>query len=265
MPSNRLESAIMQAECLQVLIDVVADIDVFAAGTEGHAFGYSAERLAGADAQRAAIAEPARMTRRLTRAGLSVREETAFQGGDGYLLFGSEGLASATIARIAEHVFDEDALPNAQRLPSDPVYADPDFAADFFLTIQKGMEGLVENRGYAALLGTFGPALLDPTGSRPGARQAEGVGGPATIRHPRELRAIPNNAILQQLGWCANTLQGLGAALARHPAEFAELMNSSPRFRRAIDFARHALRHSDLDVLHAIIATLDPTNSAASS
>ena len=80
------------------------------------------------------------------------------------------------------------------------------------------MEGLVEDPGYAALLGTFGPALLDSTGSRPGARQAEGMGGPAVIRHPRELRAIPNNAILQQLGWCANTLQGLGTALARHPA-----------------------------------------------
>ncbi|RYE91752.1 MAG: hypothetical protein EOO78_29985 [Oxalobacteraceae bacterium] len=120
------------------------------------------------------------------------------------------------------------------------------------------MEGLVEDAGYAALLGTFGPALLDPTGSRPGARQSEGLAGPSMIHHPRELRAIPNNAILQQLGWCANTLQGLGAALVRHPQEFADLMKSSPRFRRAIEFAEHALRHSDLDVLHAVVATLDP-------
>ena len=36
----------------------------------------------------------------LNRAGLAVREESAFQGGDGYLLFGTPELASATITRI---------------------------------------------------------------------------------------------------------------------------------------------------------------------
>ena len=75
------------------------------------------------------------------------------------------------------------------------------------------MEALVDDQGYAALLGTFGPSLIDVTGSRPTARQADGMVGAARIRHPRELRAIPNNAILQQLGWCANTLQGIGAAV----------------------------------------------------
>ena len=101
------------------------------------------------------------------------------------------------------------------------------------------MEALVEDRGYAALLGAFGPALLDPTGSRPAARQSDGMAGAgARSRHPRELRAIPNNAILQQLGWCANTLQGLGAAASRHPETFADMRESSPRFRRALDLAR---------------------------
>ncbi len=83
------------------------------------------------------------------------------------------------------------------------------------------------------------------------------AGGPAVIRHPRELRAIPNNAILQQLGWCANTLQGLGAAAARHPRS-SPTAGASPRFRRALDFAAHALAHSDLDVLRAVIGMLDP-------
>jgi phosphoenolpyruvate carboxylase len=110
------------------------------------------------------------------------------------------------------------------------------------------MQELVEDPGYAALLGAFGPALLDKTGSRPAARQSDGMGGPATIRHPSELRAIPNNAILQQLGWCANTLQGLGVAAARHPEAFLELMDGSPRFR-----------HSDIDVLRAEIAMFEPT------
>jgi phosphoenolpyruvate carboxylase len=84
------------------------------------------------------------------------------------------------------------------------------------------------------------------------------MGGPATIRHPRELRAIPNNAILHQIGWLANTLQGIGAAAARHPETFTELLARSPRFRNALDLARHALANSDLDVLRAVVATLDP-------
>ena len=152
----------------------------------------------------------------MNKAGLAVREEAAFQGGDGYLLFGTPALALATIARIAEHTFHPAAGPI-----EDPIYADPDFVADFFATVQAGMQQLVEDAGYAALLGAFGPALIDATGSRPSARQSDGVA--TRIGHPRELRAIPNNAILQQIGWCANTLQGLGAAAARHPETFAEM------------------------------------------
>jgi len=161
------------------------------------------------------------------------------------------GLALATVARVAEHAFQP---PPTQ---PDPVYAESDFAAGFFATASNAMQELVEDPGYAALLGAFGPALLDATGSRPSARQTD-AGGPATIRHPRELRAIPNNAILQQLGWCANVLHGLGAAAGRDPELFAELRQASPRFRRALELVEHAARHSDLDVLRATVSMLDP-------
>ena len=184
-------------------------------------------------------------------AGITTRDESAFQGGDGYLLFGTPELALATVARIARHAFA--AVPKS----ADPIYADPDFAADFFAQIGLSMQGLVEDPGYASLLGAFGPALLDPSGSRPSARHSDS-GGPALIRHPRELRAIPNNAILQQLGWCANTLQGVGMAAARAPEQFVDMMQESPRFKRAMQFAEHALRHSDLDVLRATVAMIDP-------
>jgi len=186
------------------------------------------------------------------RAGIFQRDESSFQGGDGYLLFDTPELAMASIARIAEHAFD--VLPSG----TDPIYAEADFAADFFATIGAAMHELVEDPGYASLLGTFGPALLDTTGSRPAIRQSESVVGAAIIKHPRELRAILNNAILQQLGWCANTLQGIGAAAARQPELFAELRERSPRFRRALDLVRQALAHSDLDVLRASIALVDP-------
>ncbi len=227
----------------------LAEVEVVLFDTHGESIGRGAHP--GSMADRLKYISPTRSRMAFAAAGIATREESAFQGGDGYLFFGTPALASATIARIAEHAYATMVGGN------DPIYAEPDFAADFFATIGGGMRELVEDPGYAALLGTFGPALLDPTGSRPSARQSDS-GGPAMIRHPRELRAIPNNAILQQLGWCANTLQGLGAAAARHREEFLPLLDTSPRFRRAVDFASHALAHSDLDVLRAVVGLVDP-------
>ena len=230
----------------------LAAIEVVFFDTHGESIGRGAhpDRLT----DRLAYLAPPASRQALARAGLVVREESAFQGGDGFLVFATPELATAAIARIAEHAFA------SAPAVADPIYAEPDYVADFFATIRAAMEELVEDPGYAALLGVFGPALLDPTGSRPAARQTDGLGGPALIRHPRELRAIPNNAILQQLGWCANTLYGLGAAAARQPDIFAELRTGSERFRIALDLARHALTHSDLDVLRAVVASLDATS-----
>ncbi len=229
----------------------VSGVEVILFDTHGESIGRGAHP--GSLADRLKYLSPTASRQALSKAGLKVREEAAFQGGDGYLLFGTPELALATITRIAEQTYHPAAGPI-----EDPVYANPDFAADFFATIRSAMEGLVEDAGYAALLGAFGPSLLDKTGSRPSARQTDGMGAAARIRHPSELRAIPNNAILQQIGWCANTLQGIGAAAARHPETFNELRQTSRRFHRAMDFAAHALAHSDIEVLRAVIATLDP-------
>jgi phosphoenolpyruvate carboxylase len=229
----------------------VRGVEVILFDTHGESIGRGAHP--GSLADRLKYLSPTASRQALFRAGLAVREESAFQGGDGYLLFGTPELALATITRIAEQTYHPAAGPI-----EDPVYADPDFAADFFATVRAGMEALVEDTGYGSLLGAFGPALLDRTGSRPSARQSDGMAGASRVRHPRELRAIPNNAILQQLGWCANTLQGIGAAAARHPETFAEMHAKSRRFRRAMDLATHGLAHSDIDVLRAVIATLDP-------
>jgi len=226
-------------------------VEVILFDTHGESVGRGAHP--GSLADRLAYLSPPHARRALAAAGIATREESAFQGGDGYLLFGTPELALATVARIAEHAFPPEPLP-----APDPIYDEPDFSADFFATCRAGMQELVEDAGYAALLGAFGPALLDKAGSRPAARQADGMGGPALIRHPRELRAIPNNAILHQLGWLANTLQGLGAAAARHPETFSELRQSSARFRNALALPAHGLAHSDLDVLRAVVATLDP-------
>jgi phosphoenolpyruvate carboxylase len=78
------------------------------------------------------------------------------------------------------------------------------------------------------------------------------------ISHPSQLRAIPNNAILQQLGWMANSIHGLGAAAAANPDAFADLKGRSPRFARALAMASRAVACSDLGVLRAVVDTLDP-------
>ena len=227
----------------------LSDLEVVLFDTHGESIGRGAHP--GTLADRLLYLSPTAARATLAESGLRVREESSFQGGDGYLLFGTPDLALATIARVAEH-----ALRPTVTAP-DPIYREPDFAAGFFATVQSEFGELLEDPGYAALLGAFGPALLDPTGSRPSARQSDS-GGPATIRHPRELRAILNNAILQQLGWCANTLHGIGQAAARDPELFTELRQSSPRFRRALDFARAAAACSDLDVLRATVSLFDP-------
>jgi phosphoenolpyruvate carboxylase len=227
----------------------LTDVELLLFDTHGESIGRGAHPTALLDRLR--YLSPSVARQRFASAKIAVREESAFQGGDGYLLFGTPALAHATIAVIARHAFA--GVPTS----TDPIYEEQDFAADFFTSTGITMQALVEDQGYAALLGAFGPALLDPSGSRPSARQSDS-GAPAIIRHPRELRAIPNNAILQQLGWCANTLQGIGTAAARMPEQFADMRESSPRFRRAMDFAEHALRHSDLDVLRAVISLIDP-------
>ncbi len=203
-------------------------------------------------AERFDYLDPPAVRAAFARHRTAVRAEVAFQGGDGYLFFGTPALAQATVARLAEHAFAP--LPGGE---PDPVYAEGGFASDLFAGARAAFNGLVEDRGYAAMLGAFGPALLDRTGSRPANRQSDS-GGPVAISHPSELRAIPNNAVLQQLGFPANLMHGLGLGAAREPEAFHELLRRSPRFGNALAFARAGLALSDTQVLRGYVASLDP-------
>jgi len=233
----------------------LTDVDVILFDTHGESIGRGAHPFHLAD--RLKYLSPDRARLAFMQAGITIREESAFQGGDGYTIFGTAALAEATIATIANHVADMPRPGHDHALRLDQVYDAPDFASDFFSTIALTMANLVEDPGYGALLGAFGPSLIDKTGSRPSARQSDAA---LTIRitHPSQLRAIPNNAILQQLGWWADVLHGLGSAAARHPDTFEQFMSESPRFRRALDFARQALAHSNIEVLRAGTRMLDP-------
>lgn len=246
----------------------LSEIELAIFDTHGESIGRGAHPTSLRD--RLAYLAPEDARTRNRAAGIRVRLESSFQGSDGYLMFGTRALAGASVARIAEHVFaldiaDEDAFPDyalssgdtGADEADDPVYAEADFATEFFTVVRQDMEALVDDPGYAALLGTFGPSLIDRTGSRPAIRQTD-AGGPAMITHPRQIRAIPNNAILHQLGFLANSLHGLGRAAGRAPDLFRDMRRDSVRFSRAFRLVQHAASVSDLDVLRAYIDTLDP-------
>ena len=81
----------------------------------------------------------------------------------------------------------------------DLFYADTDYSLDFFLTIKEFNERIVADPDYAALLMGIGRNLLYRTGSRRVSR--EGVGSrPMQERRTAQMRAIPHNGVLQQLG-----------------------------------------------------------------
>jgi phosphoenolpyruvate carboxylase len=72
------------------------------------------------------------------------------------------------------------------------------------------------------------------------------------------LRAIPNNAILQQLGFMAITLHGVGRAISKDPELFQAMRERSARFGRSVQMVAAALDRTELDVLRAYVNTLNP-------
>jgi phosphoenolpyruvate carboxylase len=72
---------------------------------------------------------------------------------------------------------------------------------------------------------------------------------------PARMRAIPNNAILQQFGYVANVVAGLGAAVGSERDRFVELAKRSPRLRLLIEMIARAKQISSLN---AVVANAIP-------
>jgi phosphoenolpyruvate carboxylase len=226
-------------------------LEVILFNTHGESIGRGGHPQTLADRLR--YAAPPMSRSEFERRGLRVKEEVSFQGGDGYMPFMTPAAATATMREILAFALDV-----SDETRNDAIYAAPDYAAEFFATVQQEFSNLVDDPDYAALLSLFGTNLLYRTGSRPVAREAEGWGRPTKIEHPAQLRAIPNNAILQQLGFMANTLHGIGRAVAKDPEMFQAMRGRSPRFRRALQMVAAALDRTELDVLRAYVNTLNP-------
>jgi len=229
----------------------LADLEVVLFNTHGESMGRGGHP--GSLQDRLAYCAPAQNRQEFSRRGVRVREEDSFQGGDGYLPFFTLPAARATVRGLLTFGFAEIGE------SGDPIYERPGFASDFFATIQQSFDALAGDRDYPAFLSLFGTRVLNKTGSRPEQRQSEGAGQVRTFAHVSELRAIPNNGILQGLGDLANTTFGVARAAAKDPETFAQMARESDRFRRAMQMAHTAAELGDLPAARAYGATVNPS------
>ncbi len=193
--------------------------------------------------------------RKFQDTGIRAKEEISFQGGDGYALFITPQIAFASVARIVEYTLDQ---PGAELL-ADPAYGvEEDYIKEFFITIRRFNERVMDDPNYAALLDAFGANLLFPSGSRALKRQHDDLNLRINLTHPTQLRAIPHNGILQQLGHLANTVGGVGQAIVKDPERFQKVYKASPRLRRLLGMVEWALEFSDLEALKSYVDLFDP-------
>ncbi|MCW8914948.1 MAG: phosphoenolpyruvate carboxylase [Magnetovibrio sp.] len=229
----------------------VEDVDLLIFDTHGESIGRGAHPLSFAD--RLDYTYPPQARAQFQAAGIHVKQEVSFQGGDGYVYFAHPDLAFATVCRLLEHALNR----KKEAVSADVFYEDTDYSLDYFMTVKGFNERLMENTNYAATLNLFGTNLLYPTGSRKVKRQHEG-GAQVDLEHPSQVRAIPHNAILQQLGYFSNTISGHGKAMGKDQDRFVEVFQLSDRCRRFTAMVAYARHLSNLDALHGYVSLYDP-------
>ncbi len=200
--------------------------------THGESMGRGAHPASFADRLAWPLSPWAR--RRFAEAGVRLEPEVSFQGGDGYLWFATPELALATLTRIAR-------LRPAEAEPEgspDPFYERTDLSLDFYRSIRDHQREHLESRTYARAVTAFGLGLLNPTGSRVSRRQSD-ISADREMSL-RQIRAIPHNAILQQLGYPVNVIAGIGTAAQGNYEELAALVSESARGRQLIRLVRSA-------------------------
>jgi phosphoenolpyruvate carboxylase len=233
----------------------LTEVELVIFDTHGESIGRGAHP--GGFRDRFAYYDTAESRRRFRDAGITMREESSYQGSDGYQYFLTEETAFAVVTRVLEHCLEP------VDTAADPFYAERVYVGEFFASIEQFNAEVIQNRDYAALLGAWGTNMLWQTGSRPAKRQYDGASGRMSLDHPSQLRAIPHNSILQQLGMLANTIGGVGRAIAKDPETFHRLYGESPRFRRMLGMVEHAFKWTDLEVVKAYIDLYDPSTLLA--
>jgi len=225
---ERLQGRLSEAMIANGLTDVAALVF----NTHGESMGRGAHPSSFADRVAWPLSPWAR--RRFVRAGVRLEPEVSFQGGDGYLFFGTPELALATLTRFAEAApgsTDPDAAP-------DPFYRRTDLSLDFYRAIRRIQQDYLHSRTYPRAVTAFGLGLLNDTGSRKSRRQSDLAADREMSL--RQIRAIPHNAVLQQLGYPVNVIAGFGTAAEGSYEALAELLQTSERGRQLVRLVRAA-------------------------
>lgn len=192
----------------------------------------------------------------LTRKECGYKQESSFQGGDGYIPFMNPDAALASVTHILKYLMKD---ANKEGKIDDPYYNRADTVRAFFTTHRYAQDALLGSTSYAALLSVFGQNIMPRTGSRPVKRQREGSRTGMGRHKVSDFRAIPHNAILMQMGLQANVLTGLGQAIENHSGFYADMMERSPRFQSLMRIPQRAIDLGDPDTLKAYMAILDPS------
>lgn len=225
---ERLQGRLAEAMAANGLSDIAALVF----NTHGESMGRGAHPASFRDRLEWPLSPWAR--RRFARAGVRLEPEVSFQGGDGYLFFATPELALATLSRIAELRPAETDL----AAPADPFYHRTDISLDFYRAVKEHQGDHLASRTYARAVTAFGLGLLNPTGSRVSRRQSD-INADREMSL-RQIRAIPHNAILQQLGYPVNVIAGIGSAADANREEIAALLSESPRGSQILRLVRGA-------------------------
>jgi phosphoenolpyruvate carboxylase len=204
------------------------DVSALIFNTHGESMGRGAHPASMADRLTYPMSVWAR--RQFAERGIVIELEASFQGGDGYLFFRTPELSLATLTRIAECELAP--LPEAD----DPFYTHTDLSLDFYRGIRRVQRDHLASRTYSRAITAFGLGLLNETGSRKSRRQSDLAADREMSL--RQIRAIPHNAILQQLGYPVNLIAGTGTAAGEDVEGIAELINTSSRGRQLIRMLR---------------------------
>ena len=228
----------------------LGDIQLLFFDTHGESVGRGA--FPGGLKKRFLYTHSPRVRERLATLAQPEKHEVSFQGGEGFLWFLAEETALATLTDFLEVRFD------TYSSADDRLYSEKGWSLDFFLTLVEYQNELTEHKGLVRLIDSIGRSLLYPTGSRSLRRQSGGA------LHQRlekisQIRAIPHNAVLQQLGYLANSCGGLGTAMARSPEKFNAIHAQSPRMQMVAGMAFNGLARSDVGVIEAYAKLLSPT------
>lgn len=177
---------------------------------------------------------------------IPLNTECSFQGGEGYLHFQNEALSRDAFNAVWANGA---AAPGANKEADQPdqFYEDINFSWDFYRGLKSWQEALYAREDYRRVLSSFPQNFLFKTGSRQTKRAKRGEGGPDLSA----LRAIPHNAILQQLGAPSNVSGGVGGAAGGEAERLVDHIAASGRMRELIAYAHYARSLTDLSAMRA--------------